>query len=161
MVTSSIHFRPHHFFCTLAFQGKGYSQTFVDNYQTIKNTLTDDTVIQVINNTDSICSACPHRKDQLCSQETKIQALDNAHARALNLKTGDSVLWGEAKARLKKLSLQDHQQICQGCSWLPLALCAQALINLSRMLLVTSRPLRPSLNKIASKLSHPLSASLQ
>jgi hypothetical protein len=80
--------------------------------------------------TDNICAPCPHRRGPLCDKQSKIESLDHAHAKALNLSKGNEITWKEAKTRLASLSLEDHQRICQGCSWLDYGLCAQALQNL-------------------------------
>lgn len=123
-------YRPHHFFCTLGFQGKGYSKDFIKNFSAIKQGLTDDTLLTVTLETDDICTPCPHRRGALCDKQSKIETLDQAHAKALKLSKGDEITWKEAKSRLASLSLEDHRRICQGCSWLDHGLCAQALQNL-------------------------------
>lgn len=126
----TLKFRPHHFFCTLGFQGKGYSDEFVDNFATLKGSLTLGTIIEVTSKTDDICAPCPHRRGDLCETQGKIEVLDLAHAKALGLKEGDQLTWGEALESLKALSLQDHLEICQGCQWLDLGICAKSLKSL-------------------------------
>ncbi len=123
-------FRPHHFFCTLAYEGKGYSDAFVANYDVITRNLTDDTEIEVVTYTDDICAPCPHRKGTLCEKEGFIQQLDAKHAEALSLKRGDVVTWRNAKARLKTLTVEDHRAICAGCEWQQYGMCERALVNL-------------------------------
>lgn len=127
-----LRFRPHHFFCTLGFQGKGYSDGFVKNYAALISNLTDGTPIRVTGETDDICMPCPHRRDHLCTQQTKIQRLDDRHARALKLKPGDIVTWGEAKQKLSELSLKDHAYMCEGCQWREFGMCAKALLDLKK-----------------------------
>lgn len=124
-------FRPHHFLCTLGFQGKGYSPKFVENYTQIQKGLTPETLIEVVNETDSICAPCPHRQGKSCASQEKIRKLDQAHKTQLHLEIGDKITWGEALERLAFLSLETHQEICQGCEWQPLGLCAQALQQLT------------------------------
>ena len=123
-------FRPHHFLCTLGFQGKGYSPDFVQNYQKIKDNLTDDTEILVVSYTDSICAPCPHRREKTCTKETFIQSLDQRHAYALSIKDGNRLTWREAKQRLKNLTVKDHHKMCDGCSWRDLGVCEKALTDL-------------------------------
>tara|TARA_R110002095_G_scaffold144487_5_gene124932 strand:+ start:1314 stop:1724 length:411 start_codon:yes stop_codon:yes gene_type:complete len=125
-----IKYRPHHFFCTLGFQGKGYSREFIKNFSTIKQNLTDETVIKVTTKTDDICAPCPHRRGTLCEKQSKIEALDRAHSTALDVFEGDEITWREAKKRLASFSLEDHHRICKGCQWLDDGLCAQALHDL-------------------------------
>jgi len=128
-------YRPHHFFCTLGFQGKGYSKDFIKNFSTIKQDLTDDSILKVTLETDDICAPCPHRRGSLCDKQSKIEILDQAHAKALGLSEGDEITWKEAQSRLASLSLVDHHHICQGCNWLDHGLCAKALQDLKNSLL--------------------------
>ena len=130
IIYPKIHYRPHHFFCTLGFQGKGYSKDFIENFSTIKQNLRDDTVLTVTFKTDNICSPCPHHRNQSCAKQSKIEKLDQAHSEALGLSVGDELTWREAKNRLSRLSLMDHHRICKGCEWLDYGLCAQALRDL-------------------------------
>ncbi len=123
-------YRPHHFFCTLGFQGKGYSKDFIKNFSAIKQELTNETVLKVTLKTDDICAPCPHRQGSLCEKQSKIETLDQAHAKALGLFEGDEITWKEAQFRLASLSLDDHRRICKGCRWLDHGLCEQALQKL-------------------------------
>ncbi len=127
-----ISFRPHHFLCTLCFQGKGYSPHFVANYEKIVQQLRteegDDTPIKVVRETDSICTACPHSRGTKCNTEESIVPLDEAHAAALGIKEGDILSWGEAKELIReKIDLEKFKSICSTCSWQPLGICERAL----------------------------------
>lgn len=128
-------FRPHHFLCTLGFQGKGYSPKFIANYKAICERLKseggDDTLITVVGDTDSICSPCPHRRGQTCTSQEVISVLDQAHAEVLAIKPGDQLTWEEAKRRLKQnMSLASFDKACASCSWKAMGICEQALRNL-------------------------------
>lgn len=130
-----IRFRPHHFLCALGFQGKGYSDAFTANMaQIVDGTLRapdgDATRIEVIGQTDDICTPCPKRRGMRCTSQAKITRLDTAHAKALDLRPGDIVTWGAAQARMKSLPPDIHDQICIGCQWKALGLCAKALHQL-------------------------------
>jgi hypothetical protein len=125
-------FRPHHFLCTLCFQGKGYSPHFIANYKAIVAQLNapdgDATPIEVVPKTDAICSACPHRQAEACAQEEKIQALDAAHLQTLKLTYGATLTWGEAKKVLKDtVSLEKFHHMCSGCNWKRLGICEKVL----------------------------------
>jgi hypothetical protein len=131
-----LEFRPHHFLCTLGFEGKGYSDAFVANYLKIARSLRqsadgDDTAIRVVKGSDSICTPCPNRAGERCTTEGKISKLDQAHAEVLGLKTGDILTWGEAKGLLReKMGFDDFHQACAPCSWRSLGLCETALRRL-------------------------------
>lgn len=123
-------FRPHHFLCTLGFQGKGYSPDFVENYIQVKEALQNDEElpIHVIPHLDSVCTVCPHNQGGICATEEKIRSLDNRHSRVLGLASGDVLTWGAAKQRIKdKMTLAAFHEACKGCQWKPLGICEKAL----------------------------------
>jgi len=89
-VEEIIKFRPHHFLCTLGFQGHGYSLGFVKNYKKIVQRLISDenTLIEVVGNIDSICFACPNKVNgNLCTTQGKITKLDSSINKYLALKS--------------------------------------------------------------------------
>lgn len=133
-----IKYRPHHFLCTLGFQGKGYSPQFVQNFSDIKEGLKDETLITVVESTDDICDPCPHRRETLCEKQEIIASLDARHKEALGFAPGDTLSWGDAKEKLKRLSLEDFHRICAGCSWKAWGVCEKALLELKTL----SSPLR-------------------
>jgi hypothetical protein len=136
-MSRALKYRPHHFMCTLGFQGKGYSPGFVDNFQAISDRLRgeggDEVVLEVVGETDSICAACPHQDGPRCgSDETYIQTLDERHARALSLKPGDYITWAAAKQRIAiHVDETTFDAICAGCPWKELGICLDALRDLS------------------------------
>lgn len=128
-----ISFRPHHFLCTLGFQGVGYSPHFVENYNQIVEALqkNEELPIQVVEGKDSICRACPHQNGGSCSVEEKIQDFDSRHSQILHLKPGDMLSWKEAQQRLKEhMTLEDFHQACVGCEWKAWGVCETALKKL-------------------------------
>lgn len=121
-------FRPHHFLCALAFQGKGYSPEFIQNFSEIKARLDapqgDNQLITITEETDSICAPCPHRQDKLCEQQAKIVQLDKAHAQALNWQVASTITWHDAKQQIKQnLTIDKFHTICSPCSWKKLGIC--------------------------------------
>jgi len=125
-------FRPHHFLCTLCFQGKGYSPSFIKNFQQIVDRLQqpdgDDTVINVAENTDSICAPCPNKREHHCTTQEKIEKLDQAHAVQLGIQPNQQLTWGTAKARIAaRIDLAAFDRICQDCSWQHLGICENML----------------------------------
>lgn len=128
-----IRYRPHHFLCSLGFQGKGYSDGFTANMAAIVDECLrapggDDTLIEVVGATDDICTPCPKRRGALCESQDKIARLDARHARALGLFVGNTITWGEAKRRMvKRVPPGALTGLCAGCQWLDLGLCETAL----------------------------------
>lgn len=126
-------FRPHHFLCTLGFQGKGYSAEFIENYKEIVKALTtnENTPIKVVSQKDTICGPCPHLRQTGCDKEKKIQELDRQHLQILALNIGQIISWRNAKENLKeRMTLEAFHQACQSCSWKSLGFCEQALKEL-------------------------------
>ncbi len=126
-------FRPHHVLCNLGFQGKGYSDEFVSNFNKI-NTLTNDdnsVEIEIVEFTDDICAPCPHKRDSLCTKQGKIERLDQAHSKALGIKSGDVLTWSSAKNLIaQSITLEKFEEICAPCSWKELGICRKALEQL-------------------------------
>ena len=125
-------FRPHHFLCTLCFQGKGYSPSFIRNYKAIAALLKEEkgdlTEIEVTAGIDSICSPCPNNLGNTCKTQAKITTLDKAHSDALGFAIGDKLTWGSAQQRIKeRLDLATFDRICSTCGWKPLGLCENVL----------------------------------
>lgn len=135
MKKSAIKFRPHHFLCAVGFEGKGYSEPFVENFaaivQQLKSVDGDNIPIEVTEITDSICEPCPNRRATLCTDQEKIISLDNAHAAVLKLKSGDVLTWGEAKQRIiENIDQSCFDKICEPCSWKATGICETALYKL-------------------------------
>jgi len=136
MADTPIKYRPHHFLCSLGFQGKGYSDGFTANMSAIvmgqlRAPGGDSAMIEVVGATDDICTPCPKRRGTLCESQEKIATLDARHARALKLFVGSQLTWGEAKNRMiKHVPPGALSQICKGCQWLDLGLCEHALSDL-------------------------------
>lgn len=128
-----LRYRPHHFLCSLGFQGKGYSPGFTANMTAIvmgrlRAPQGDATEITVIAALDDICAPCPKRRGSACASQDQIDRLDQAHASALSLRPGDRLTWGQAKARIRQnLPPGSLATLCAGCQWEPYGMCEAAL----------------------------------
>ena len=135
-MTKSITFRPHHFLCALGYQGKGYDDAFTENMdRVVADGLHQDggenTLIIVTRQADIICGPCPHRRGKGCASQEQINKLDTRHAERLNLIDGETLSWGAAKERIAlKVKKGDLSTLCEGCQWLELGLCEDALSRL-------------------------------
>ncbi|MDW4548145.1 DUF1284 domain-containing protein [Defluviimonas sp. D31] len=136
MSGSPIRYRPHHFLCSLGFEGKGYSPDFTANMTAIvmgrlRAENGDAAEIEVTGATDDICGPCPKRRGRACTNEPKIKVLDRAHAAALRLEPRETLTWGEAKARIRdNVPPGSLKTLCQGCEWEPYGMCEAALRRL-------------------------------
>lgn len=131
-----LHFRPHHFLCSLGYQGKGYSTQFTANMDRI---VVDhlhapagfDTRIRIVGLSDDICAPCPHRRGDSCEKAEKITALDKRHADQLELQDGQVVTWNQARERIReRVTPQLLDTLCAGCEWLNAGMCKQAVAQL-------------------------------
>lgn len=131
-----VRFRPHHFLCALGFQGAGYSPAFTANMSDIVNGKLrskggENTRITVTMVADSICTPCPERRGLGCIKINTIKALDDRHAKALNLRDGQGITWGEALKRIKtNVPPGSLASLCKNCQWLSLGACEGALERL-------------------------------
>lgn len=128
----SITFRSHHFLCAFCFKGNGYSSAFTRNFENLMSQLNaehgDEIIIEVVDETDSICAPCPHRQGKLCETQEKILRLDRAHADVLGIQAGEKISWGDAKKRiLERMTLEKFHQICEPCEWKKLGICESVL----------------------------------
>lgn len=123
-------FRPHHFLCTLGFEGKGYSPGFIKNYTQVKEALqnNEELPIHVVSHLDSVCSACPHNQEGACTTEEKIRALDDRHSQVLGFLPGDVLTWATAKQRIREnMTLAAFHEAYKGCQWKSLGICENVL----------------------------------
>ncbi len=131
-----VRYRPHHFLCSLGFEGKGYSPGFTANMSAIvmgrlRAPHGDATPIEVTGGLDDICAPCPKNRGHVCAVQARIDRLDAAHGAALCLAPGDTLTWGEAKARiLEGVPPGSLATLCAGCAWEPSGMCEGALLRL-------------------------------
>lgn len=130
----TMQFRPHHFLCALCFQGEGYSLDFIKNFSSIMQQLNtplgNQTTIEVVAETDSICAPCPSRREALCTQQDKISKLDKAHAEILHIEPGDKITWENAKGKLADfMTLEKFHAACAPCEWKKLGICEKVLTD--------------------------------
>ncbi|MFN0116239.1 MAG: DUF1284 domain-containing protein [Paracoccaceae bacterium] len=135
-MTAPVRYRPHHFLCSLGFEGKGYSPDFTANISAIvlgrlRAPEGDATVIEVTAGLDDICAPCPKNRGHACEVQAKIDRLDANHASALGLAPGETLTWGEAKARIRAaVPPGSLKTLCAGCEWEPFGMCDAALARL-------------------------------
>jgi TolA-binding protein len=129
----AVQLRIHHLMCVHGFKGKGYSPTFVSNFWKVIDRLGNDkaTVELVAGTEDEICKPCPNNLGTTCTEETRIQKLDQAYAKTLSVKSGDTMTWTAAKTRIaEKVSDDAFESNCEPCAWKRLGYCKEALAKL-------------------------------
>ncbi len=131
-----VRYRPHHFLCSLGFEGKGYSDAFTANMTAIvmgrlRAADGDATLIEVTGATDDICAPCPKRRGTHCTDQPKIKVLDRAHASALQLEPRERLTWGQARDRIRAhVPPGSLKTLCAGCEWEAYGMCERALARL-------------------------------
>ena len=131
--------RGHTLLCIQGFRGEGYSPGFVANFSDLVRRLAErpEGLVQVIDEPDEICAACPHRADSGCTlggpgSEAAMQAQDREVLRRLGLDAGAVLAWREVLARIShSVRGDDLPEICGSCRWLPLGYCREGLERLA------------------------------
>lgn len=117
---SVIELRPHHALCIQFFEGKGYSEGFVSHMTDVIEKLCDDTEIEITNDCDMICSACPENADGICRSADKVSGIDKRAAEYMGIKTGERSPWRRisALAMDKIIDKGKLKDVCRDCKWI-------------------------------------------
>lgn len=114
--------RPHHALCALFFDGKGYSQAFVENMTAF--VADPHQLLQITPGCDVLCQACPHNINDQCEDEAKVSLFDQ---RIVNL--AGALFRDNHPTSLTALCLSVYEKIlqqgrmaevCGECEWAPL-----------------------------------------
>lgn len=111
--------RPHHALCLSFFEGKGYSNEFVENMAIIYSSLKKEDQITVTFGEDTICQKCPNMKDSLCSSQSKVYKYDEQVAKACRFKKDQVLTYGEFLQTTYEQIISKRQlvNICSDCEW--------------------------------------------
>lgn len=100
----SVRLRAHHGMCLAFFEGKGYSSGFTANMERIKNSLKEDTLVELCMEKDVICSACPNLEKGVCTTADKVEKYDRMVLEACGLSKGAQTAWKEFPRQWKRIS---------------------------------------------------------
>lgn len=134
----TIRLRGHTLLCLQGFRGLGYSPGFVENLAGIHQQLALhlDTLVEVVEEPDAVCGACPHRAAGGCSlngadSEEDMRAQDHDVLSRLGLGSGDRATWRDILERIRRAVSPDAlPDICGTCRWLSLGYCREGLARL-------------------------------
>ena len=124
---SSCELRPHHALCVGFFQGKGYSEAFVENMASVIGTLrASDPLLTLRSAADPLCGSCPHNRGGVCESADKVARYDAAVLRLLGLRDGAALRRSELSARVRERILAPGRlgEVCGDCQWYEI--CSQA-----------------------------------
>ena len=116
----SIKLRPHHCLCLRFFEGKGYSNGFIDGvYKSLAMLEESGSFAELTEDCDIVCLSCPNNIDGVCCEHSKINAIDRRCLDALGLEFGESIAWSELKylSASKVDSTEKLFEICRDCCW--------------------------------------------
>ena len=115
--------RAHHGLCLRFFQGKGYSGEFVKNMAEKKTVLKQNPLVQLTDQEDEICRACPNNRSGQCLSAEKAARYDREVLTRCGLTPGQVLTYRELEERvLEKILIPGHrEEICGDCQWT--ALC--------------------------------------
>ncbi|MBD5143189.1 MAG: DUF1284 domain-containing protein [Oscillospiraceae bacterium] len=122
--------RPHHGLCIAFFEGRGYDDNFTQHMKKMISILQEQNPkIQLVSESDIICSHCPHQKNKLCDSDCKVQRYDKAVLKVCNLQENQVLHWSEFCEIIYKkiLSSKPIYEICVNCQWL--AICQKKKIE--------------------------------
>lgn len=111
--------RPHHALCGIFFEGKGYSQAFIENMTAFM--VDPSQLIQITSGCDTLCQACPNNFNGRCSEEAKVSLFDE---RTWNLT--DAFLQSDQPIPLNELCQSVYDtilqqgllaEVCGECEW--------------------------------------------
>jgi hypothetical protein len=124
-----IKLRPHHALCISFFEGKGYSTEFVENMKEAIQKLNENTVIQLTDDVDAICAACPNNFNNQCVYDIKVNRYDEAVKKICLLETNQSILWSEIFELVNTYIIKPKllHTICGDCEWSSICLRNQKI----------------------------------
>lgn len=134
-----ISIRAHHLLCMQGYQGYGYDESFKNNLEEILDylNLEKNIKVNIISSPDVLCDFCPHLKKKYChlkiSEDNKIPTnkeiqesndnivnMDLKVMKKCNIKSNKEYIIDEIFELINKrfLSLNDVDEICNGCIWI-------------------------------------------
>lgn len=124
--------RPHHLLCTQGYEGKGYSDAFVENMTAITDLLRsgERARIDLVFSTDDICAKCPMMLDvDRCEANEKIKRLDQKVVHYFGLEE-KSYIYQEIVCEINtKITASIMDDICSECSWYAVSACKKRIVG--------------------------------
>jgi uncharacterized protein len=132
--------RGHHLLCIHGFKGMGYSPDFIKKMHEIVKDVRDenkDFTIKVAADFDDACMACPNRGQIECEAgqgaNAHVLSMDNKVIHHLGLNAGERYKKSELlQLTAKKVSPDDLDFLCAGCSWLRYGVCKEGIVELQK-----------------------------
>lgn len=124
----AVKLRGHHLLCVLSYCAKGYTPSFVKNFDAIVERINNGAFIEIVTGIDSICAALQHgvacEHAAVCRQES-VKRRDRAVLKAViqtlqrPIKVGDRLVLKEPDIHRLRQSFAAGplRQTCSACPW--------------------------------------------
>ena len=125
--------RIHHVICMQSFIGKGYSEKFVSNFDSILQYIQinhNKKVISLVNYCDDICKYCPNKlNNNKCINEEFINNLDYSYKIICNFDYSAKYSLDEINNIIKNtLTINKFKETCNKCKWY--GICSRLIKNI-------------------------------
>ena len=124
-----IELRPHHLLCILNYIGKGYSESFTQNYDHITQRINQgEHAIKIVRGPDAICAPLKDDPDNYHCENESVQRRDDTTLQDLTRLLGHSIDYGDSLTldqnfiENARQAFKNHtiRTACQGCEWFEL-----------------------------------------
>lgn len=112
--------RPHHMLCLQFFEGKGYSEEFVENMMRVKQRLEQENpMVNIVEGIDDICVNCPNCNGKKCKDEESVQEHDLRVYAQVREEIGNCASWKEISNVIQKniIGPEKVREVCVRCQW--------------------------------------------
>ncbi|MGL4453244.1 MAG: DUF1284 domain-containing protein [Sarcina sp.] len=123
--------RPHHLFCTQAYEGMGYNKEFVINMDKYIKLLREQEGYKITLKTtlDSLCVTCPHNKGIVCATQEKVMTMDKKILSHFKLDEG-IYIYEEVINHIKSIVTKEiFDDICGNCEWHKYGSCEKLILK--------------------------------
>lgn len=123
--------RPHHLLCTQAYEGKGYSEEFINNMNKNIELLRhkEGFKVKIESVLDDLCIACPNNKGKVCGTEIKVKTMDEKVLKYFDLKKNTYVYKDVINLIQKKITRNILEDICGECQWYKYGMCQRIILK--------------------------------
>lgn len=114
-----IRLRPHHGLCIRHFEGKGYSEAFVEHMTEVIKRLQAGADIEIVDSSDEICSCCLHWKENHCDSEKRVCEFDKRVLEMTQVSSFETLSYDEFQERIQKYIVDAGRfnEVCGDCGW--------------------------------------------
>ncbi|MCL2620428.1 MAG: DUF1284 domain-containing protein [Defluviitaleaceae bacterium] len=124
--------RPHHLLCTQGYEGKGYSEDFVENMDAITSHLRNsrDAMVEIVLSTDDICNKCPLMiGEDLCETNEKVKTMDRKIVNYFGIEEKNYIYNQIINKINTNMTTTIMDDICGDCGWYATSACKQNILG--------------------------------